>query len=121
MPIFDYQCEACGHRFDKLQKLGAEPLTDCPECAQTRLKKLLSAPTFHLKGQGWRNSDDTPKQTNVRPKIGHMLDSPIPHADHHDEKPARDTPDHASPGGHGHSHDHGHSHTHSHTHDDKKD
>ena len=131
MPIFDYRCDACGHTFDVLQKLGAEPLKDCPECSEATLKKMLSAPAFHLKGKGWRNSDDTPKKTDVRPKFAHTLDSATPHAEHaHDgpAKPAKDKPhDHSHDKGHGHSspedggmgklvrdHVHGKSHSHSH-------
>ena len=124
MPIFDYRCQACGHTFDVLQKLGAGPLTDCPECGQAELKKLLSAPAFHLKGKGWRNSDDTPKKPNVRPKFVHTLDSPVPHAEHtHDGAPQSAGHSH----GHGHNHDdHGggvgrivreHVHSHGHSHD----
>ena len=103
MPIFDYRCEACGHTFDILQKLGADPLTDCPECGAPELKKMLSAPAFHLKGKGWKNSDDAPKKPDVRPKFAHTFDSATPHAEH-----THDTPS----GGHSHSHDHGHSHSH---------
>ena len=138
MPIFDYRCDACGHSFDILQRLGADPLTDCPECGEAQLKKLLSAPAFHLKGKGWRNSDDAPKKANVRPKFGHTLDSAVPHAEHTHDGPAQhkhthtDAPEakskleeiarkqvHSS--GHSHSHDHGHSHGHSHSHGKKQD
>jgi len=136
MPIFDYQCVACGHVFEALQKVGAEPLVDCPECSKPELQKRLSAPNFHLKGKGWRNSDDTPKKPDVRPKFGHMLDSPTPHAEHHDHGD-KHTPDpvakaaaslqgkkdhnHSHDHGHSHkhTHDHGHSHGHSHSHDKK--
>ena len=105
MPIFDYSCQACGHHFDVLQKLGAEPLVDCPECGQPKLKKLLSAPAFHLKGKGWKNTDEAPKKPDVRPKFAHTLDSPVPHAEHTHDGPAK-------PAGHSHDHSHGHSHDH---------
>ena len=99
MPSSGYQGGACGHRFDELQKLGAEALTECPECGEASLQKLLSAPRFQLKGSGWRNSEEPkPKQ---RPKYMHTFDSPVPHADHHD---------------HGHSHDQSHKHDHKHDH-----
>ena len=109
MPIFDYRCDACGHTFDVLQKLGAEPLKDCPECSEATLKKMLSAPAFHLKGKGWRNSDDTPKKTDVRPKFAHTLDSATPHAEHTHDGPAK--PAKGKPHGHSHDKDHGHSHS----------
>ena len=139
MPIFDYRCEACGHAFDVLQKLGDEPLTVCTECGQPQLKKMLSAPAFHLKGKGWRNSDDAPKKPDVRPKFRHTLDSAKPHAEHshdgpakpahqhghdHDHKKEPETGggvgkivrDHVHSSGHGHSHSHDKSHDHSHGH-----
>ena len=65
MPIFAYQCCACGHQFDELQKLGAAALIDCPECGKPELRKLLSAPNFQLKGGGWRNSEE-PKRKRSR-------------------------------------------------------
>ena len=100
MPIFAYRCELCGHQFDELQKLADAPLTDCPECGEPALQKLLSAPRFHLKGGGWRKSEEP--QPKKRPKYMHTFDSPVPHADHgHD---------------HSHSHDHGHGHDHKHDH-----
>ena len=112
MPIFDYQCQACGHAFDILQKSSDDVLQKCPECGELKLCKLLSAPNFHLKGSGWRDSKEAqPKKPNVRPKFAHMLDSPIPHAEH-DDLPS--TPPKA--GDHGHSHDHSHDHGHSHDH-----
>ena len=121
MPIFDYQCEACGHTFDVLQKAGEGVLRKCPECGKLKLKKLLAAPNFHLKGSGWyktdfrgdksgkkdsgkdsekssdsKSSDDKPAAKADGDKKGHSLDSAKEHK--HD---------------HGHSHSHG-GHTHSH-------
>ena len=57
MPIYEYQCAACGHEFDELQKMADEPLTDCPECQKAALVKLVSAPSFRLKGSGWYETD----------------------------------------------------------------
>lgn len=127
MPIFDYRCEACGHTFDVLQKLGADPLTDCPECGAAELKKMVSAPAFHLKGKGWRKSDDTPKKPETKPKFTHTIDTPKPHAEHshghshghshsHGDKDAAKK-DKGHSHGHKHDHSHGHSHSHGHKHD----
>jgi putative FmdB family regulatory protein len=107
MPIFAYQCRACGHQFDELQKLGAPPLIDCPACGKSELGKLLSAPNFHLKGRGWRKSGDESKAPKTRPKFAHTFDSPVPHDDHFS-----DSHDHDH--GHSHGHDHGHGHSHDH-------
>tara|TARA_R110000868_G_scaffold144960_4_gene364554 strand:- start:76063 stop:76386 length:324 start_codon:yes stop_codon:yes gene_type:complete len=57
MPIYEYQCGACGHQMDKLQKMSDAPLTDCPECGKSALTKLVSAPGFQLKGSGWYVTD----------------------------------------------------------------
>ena len=57
MPIYEYQCEACEAKLEKLQKLKDEPLRDCPECEQPKLKKLVSAAVFRLKGGGWYETD----------------------------------------------------------------
>lgn len=57
MPIYEYACKACGHTFDTIQNFKEEPLTDCPVCKASALKKLISAPAFHLKGSGWYVTD----------------------------------------------------------------
>ena len=57
MPIYEYQCEACGHVFEKLQKISDAALTKCPDCDAEALKKLVSAPAFRLKGAGWYETD----------------------------------------------------------------
>ena len=57
MPIYEYQCTACRHTFDVLQKLSDAPLVDCPECGAAQLRKLVSAPNFRLKGGGWYETD----------------------------------------------------------------
>ena len=57
MPIYEYQCSVCGHKFDELQKIDAAPLKICPKCHKRTLKKLISASNFHLKGSGWYKTD----------------------------------------------------------------
>jgi len=57
MPIYEYQCNECGHQLDALQGVNDEPLLECPECAKISLKRLISAPNFRLKGQGWYETD----------------------------------------------------------------
>lgn len=56
MPIYEYQCRACGHRLETMQKISDPPLTTCPEC-EGELKKLISAPAFQFKGSGWYVTD----------------------------------------------------------------
>ena len=57
MPIYEYQCDACGHGLEALQKLSDAPLVDCPSCAKPALKKQISAAGFRLKGGGWYETD----------------------------------------------------------------
>ncbi|MDR5874889.1 zinc ribbon domain-containing protein [Halomonas sp. CUBES01] len=57
MPIYEYECKACGHRLDKLQKISADPLTDCPACESASLSRLVSAAGFRLAGGGWYETD----------------------------------------------------------------
>ncbi len=57
MPIYEYACQGCDHALDALQKVSEEPLVDCPECGEPKLKRKLSAPRFRLKGQGWYETD----------------------------------------------------------------
>lgn len=57
MPIYEYECKACGHRLEKLQKISAAPLTDCPACEQPSLSRLVSAAGFRLAGGGWYETD----------------------------------------------------------------
>ncbi len=57
MPIYEYECSACHHRLEALQKISDAPLTDCPACSQAALQKQISAAGFRLKGGGWYETD----------------------------------------------------------------
>lgn len=57
MPFYEYQCQACGHEFEALQKMTDAVLTECPSCEKSQLKKLISAAGFQLKGSGWYETD----------------------------------------------------------------
>ncbi|MEF3075746.1 zinc ribbon domain-containing protein [Methylobacter sp. Wu1] len=57
MPIYEYQCQACGHEHEALQKLSDAPLINCPACSQPELMKKISAAGFRLKGGGWYETD----------------------------------------------------------------
>ena len=57
MPIYEYECGACGHRFEVIQKMSDPALTGCPRCRKSELKKLISAAGFQLKGTGWYATD----------------------------------------------------------------
>jgi putative FmdB family regulatory protein len=57
MPFYEYQCGACGSHHEALQKVSDAPLKKCPSCGKARLRKLMSAPVFRLKGSGWYETD----------------------------------------------------------------
>lgn len=57
MPIYEYQCTACHHKFDLLQKLNEEQVKKCPECSKDTAVRLVSAAGFQLKGSGWYATD----------------------------------------------------------------
>jgi putative FmdB family regulatory protein len=53
MPVYEYECSACGHRFEEWQKMSDKPIKTCPKCKAKKVEKLISATSFHLKGGGW--------------------------------------------------------------------
>jgi putative FmdB family regulatory protein len=57
VPIYEYRCESCDHKLEKLQKMSEGDLVDCPECERPALKRLISAAAFRLKGSGWYETD----------------------------------------------------------------
>lgn len=79
MPIYAFRCDACGHQFDRLQKLSDPDPDTCPACAQTAPRRLLSAPQFRLAGGGWYETDfkkDGEKKSNLAESGGG--DKPAP-------------------------------------------
>tara|TARA_B100000212_G_scaffold118632_1_gene88633 strand:- start:238 stop:528 length:291 start_codon:yes stop_codon:yes gene_type:complete len=69
MPIYDYKCSDCEHQIEVIQKINDKPMIVCPECSKRSLKKLVSAPSFRLKGSGWYETDfKTGKKKNISTK-----------------------------------------------------
>ena len=56
MPIYEYQCAACGQVVERWQKISDSPLAECPACGGG-LHKIISSCAFHLKGSGWYVTD----------------------------------------------------------------
>lgn len=69
MPIYAFACDACGHSFDRLQKLSDADPAVCPDCgAQGSVRRQLTAPQFRLAGGGWYETDfkkDGDKKRNL--------------------------------------------------------
>ena len=57
MPIYEYECDDCGHRLEVLQYSGEPAPSDCPACGKAALRKLMSAAGFRLSGGGWYETD----------------------------------------------------------------
>lgn len=64
MPIYEYQCAACGRVVEKWQKISEDPLTTCPACGGS-VSKLISNCAFHLKGSGWYVTDYSGNRTGA--------------------------------------------------------
>jgi putative FmdB family regulatory protein len=56
MPLYEYECDACGHRFERIQKFADAPVERCPKC-DGDVRKLLSSPAIQFKGSGWYITD----------------------------------------------------------------
>jgi putative FmdB family regulatory protein len=56
MPLYEYQCESCQHRFERIQKFSDPPVETCPSCGGP-VRKLLSSPAIQFKGSGWYITD----------------------------------------------------------------
>ena len=57
MPIYEFECSACGDQFERLQKIADPDPTVCPNCGAERVKRRLTAPAFRLAGSGWYETD----------------------------------------------------------------
>src|SRR5262245_27837627 len=57
MPLYEYQCEACENRFERIQKFSDPPVTVCPKCGNGPVRKLISSPAIQFKGSGWYITD----------------------------------------------------------------
>lgn len=57
MPLYEYQCEACGERFEVIQKFSDPPADSCRKCGKGPVQRLLSSPAIQFKGSGWYITD----------------------------------------------------------------
>ena len=57
MPLYEYECGACGHRVEIIQKFSDGPPEACPKCGKGPLQRLQSSPAFQFKGTGWYVTD----------------------------------------------------------------
>lgn len=64
MPLYEYKCKKCGHRFEKIQKFSDPPVKKCPECGGA-VEQVLSAPAVQFKGSGWYVTDYAKKPAST--------------------------------------------------------
>jgi putative FmdB family regulatory protein len=57
VPLYEYECDACGRRFEVIQKFSDPPLEVCKDCGKGPVRKLLSSPAIQFKGSGWYITD----------------------------------------------------------------
>ena len=67
MPLYEYQCESCAKRFERIQKFSDPPIETCPTCGG-KVKKLLSSPAIQFKGSGWYITDYAGKKPSADAK-----------------------------------------------------
>ena len=64
MPLYEYQCESCGKRFEKIQKFSDPPIDVCAHCGKGPVRKLLSSPAIQFKGSGFYITDYAKKSSS---------------------------------------------------------
>ena len=86
MPLYEYLCDACGHRFEKIQKFSDPPIEECPNCGKREVRKLLSSPAIQFKGSGWYITDYAKKGASGE---GAKTDKPASSATSTDSSPTK--------------------------------
>jgi len=64
MPLYEYQCQKCHHRFERIQKFSDPHIKKCPDCGG-RVEQVISAPAVQFKGSGWYVTDYAKKSTSA--------------------------------------------------------
>jgi putative FmdB family regulatory protein len=64
MPLYEYECEACKTRVERIQKFSDPPLETCPKCGKGPVRKLISSPAIQFKGSGWYITDYAKKSSS---------------------------------------------------------
>jgi putative FmdB family regulatory protein len=67
MPLYEYQCDACAARFERIQKYSDPPIDTCPACGGA-VRKLVSSPAIQFKGTGWYITDYAKKSEAAKDK-----------------------------------------------------
>ena len=70
MPLYEYQCESCGQRFEVIQKFSDPPAEVCTHCGKGPVVRLMSSPAIQFKGSGWYITDYAKKGSSSETKTG---------------------------------------------------
>jgi putative FmdB family regulatory protein len=89
VPLYDYDCAACGRRFELIHGVHAEPPTTCPLCGSGPIRKAIVAPAIHYKGSGWAKKE---RRASVAPGASSKR------GDEHPTEPAASQTDKAASG-----------------------
>ena len=84
MPLYEYECKKCGHRFEKIQKFSDKMVKKCPECGG-QVEQMISAPAVQFKGSGWYVTDYAKKPSSAGSSSGDSSSK-----DKQDDKPKSD-------------------------------
>ena len=69
MPLYEYKCVKCGHRFEKIESVSASETKKCPKCG-AKAPRMASAPAIQFKGSGWYVTDYAGKGSAAKPSEG---------------------------------------------------
>jgi putative FmdB family regulatory protein len=89
MPLYEYECKKCGHRFEKIQKFSDKMVKKCPECGG-QVEQMISAPAVQFKGSGWYVTDYAKKSSSPGSSGSGESSSKDKDKDKKDEKPKSD-------------------------------
>jgi putative FmdB family regulatory protein len=90
MPLYEYKCKKCGHRFEKIQKFSDKPIKKCPECGGA-VEQVVSAPAVQFKGSGWYVTDYAKKSHTGGSSDSGSKDKDSSKESKKDDKPKSDT------------------------------
>jgi putative FmdB family regulatory protein len=90
MPLYEYQCKKCGHRFERIQRFSDPLVKKCPDCGG-KVEQLISAPAVQFKGSGWYVTDYAKKSGGSSASDSTKADTSKESGDSKDKKPKTET------------------------------
>ena len=89
MPTYDYACDACGHEFEKEQRITEKPVKKCPSCGKLKARRMIGGGGFILKGGGWESdlySGPSNKTTSGKSESSSKSETSTPSSSSSDSK-----------------------------------